>query len=164
MKSPDEAILKQLEVLIKGYSPTCVGMSDCSPAGFYVAKEQIVAVCQALRDESVAFFDYLACLTGIDYGPEVEKMEVLYHLYSMGHEHGLTLSVEISRKDPSVPSVSAVWRGANWLEREVYDLFGIYFEGHPDLRRILLPEDWEGHPLRKDYQSPDTYQGIRIAY
>lgn len=93
-------------------------------------------------------FDYLACITGVDYR---SHFEVVYNLWSHGKNRGLALKTECSREDPTVPSVVGVWKSADWLERETYDLVGIQFEGHPHLTRILLPEPWVGHPLRKDY-------------
>ena len=91
-------------------------------------------------------------------------MEVIYHLYSIPYDLHLALSVELSRKQPTVDSVTAIWRGANWHEREAYDLLGIQFNNHPDLRRILLPEDWDGFPLRKDYQEQENYHDIKVKY
>ena len=89
-----------------------------------------------------------------------ETIEVIYHLHSQTHDRKLALKVKLDRADPRVPTVEPVWRMADWYERECYDLLGVVFEGHPDLRRILLPFDWEGHPLRKDYVAPETYRGI----
>jgi NADH-quinone oxidoreductase subunit C len=95
-------------------------------------------------------------------------VEVVYHLYSMQHKHSLVLKVILPRwkgdqpgELPEVPSVASLWSTADWHEREVYDLSGVYFTGHPNLRRILCPEDWVGHPLRKDYEMPLEYHGIR---
>jgi hypothetical protein len=85
---------------------------------------------------------------------------MVYHLWSMPHSHAFKIKVECDRSASKVPSVESVWRGANWLEREVFDLFGVKFEGHPDLRRIMMPEDWTGHPLLKDYQEIESYHGI----
>jgi NADH-quinone oxidoreductase subunit C len=91
-----------------------------------------------------------------------EKYAVAYHLHSLKHRHAIGMKVFLPRETPSLPTVDAVWPAANFQEREVFDLFGIAFEGSKDLRRILLPEDWEGHPLRKDYKYPDFYHGIKI--
>ncbi len=124
----------------------------------------IANVCLFLRDTEQLYFDYMNCLTGIDNGPEKNTMEVLYHLYSIPYNHSLVLKVEIERAAPEVPTVSQVWRTADWHEREAYDMFGINFSGHPDLRRILLPADWEGFPLRKDYKEQEYYHGIKVAY
>jgi len=127
----------------------------------------IVPVCQELRDNTNTWFDFLSCLTGIDHGVESHKFSVVYHLASIPHKHQLVLKVIIDhdRKLDSLPSfisVSDVWKTAEWHEREAFDLLGIQFEGHPDLRRILLPDDWEGYPLRKDYIVAEEYKGIKI--
>jgi NADH-quinone oxidoreductase subunit C len=115
-----------------------------------------------LRDDDQMQFDVLMCLSGVDYTGG--KLGVVYHLHSMKRNHKITLKTEVMREHPRVASVQAVWRTANWHEREAYDLFGIVFDGHPDLRRILLPDDWEGYPLRKDYQVPEFYNGMKVPY
>lgn len=96
-------------------------------------------------------FDLLGMVTAVDFG---EEFELVYRMRSRELEVGMFLKTRIPRSDPRIASVTSVWPGANWHEREVFDLFGIVFEGHPDLRRIFLPDDWEGHPLRKDYADP----------
>jgi NADH-quinone oxidoreductase subunit C len=143
-----------------------------------VAPESIVAVCKYLRDEPSLAFDYCNSVTAVDYVHTDEKkaaksewqphLEVVYHLFSMQHKHSLVLKAMLPRwKDdepgnlPEIDSVAHVWRTADWHERECYDLLGIHFIGHPNLRRILCPEDWVGHPLRKDYEMPLEYHGIR---
>ena len=98
----------------------------------------------------------------IDEGVESENLAVIYNLHSMQHNHKLEIYVSMPKSDPKVPSVEQIWRVADWFEREVYDMFGIEFEGHRDLRRILLPSDWDGFPLRKDYEFPETWHGIVI--
>jgi len=132
-----------------------------------IAPNAIADVCLELRNNPTTYFDFLSCLTGVDYGVEVGKFGVVYHLTSMPYQLQLVLKVskECDRNIeelPSFPSVSSVYRTADWHEREAYDLVGIFFEGHPDLRRILLPDDWEGFPLRKDYQNAEFYKGIKI--
>ena len=120
-----------------------------------------------LRDHPQLYFDYLSCLSGIDLGPEVRKVGVVYHLMSIPHGHTIVLKCFIPRvthPDNTIPSVAPVWLSADWHEREAFDLFGIGFEGHPGLRRILMPNDWLGHPLRKDYVPADSYHGVKIAY
>ncbi len=113
-------------------------------------REHIVDVCQFLRDEHG--FDMLADLCGADNGPEEDpRFEVNYHLFSTIHFKRLRLKVLLSEDDAHVESVTTVWRTADWHERETYDLMGVKFDGHPDLRRILLPSDFDGHALRKDY-------------
>ena len=89
-------------------------------------------------------------------------MTVVYHLGSSSYKHKIALKVEVGRDEPKVPTVERVWRIANWHERETYDMYGIVFEGHSDLRRILCPDDWEGYPLRKDYQVQEFYRGIKV--
>lgn len=115
-----------------------------------VPGESIVAACRFLRDDQG--FDLLADLCGCDRGPEEDpRFEVNYHLFSTTHHNRLRLKVLLSEDGPTVESVTGVWKTADWHERETYDLLGIVFEGHPDLRRILLPSDFDGHALRKDY-------------
>ncbi len=115
-----------------------------------VPGESIVDICWALKSKHG--FDMLADLCGADRGPEEEpRFEVNYHLFSTTHYSRLRLKVLLSEDDPKVPTVTTLWKTADWHERETYDLFGIVFEGHPDLRRILLPSDFDGHALRKDY-------------
>ncbi|MFN4145721.1 MAG: NADH-quinone oxidoreductase subunit C [Runella sp.] len=130
-----------------------------------VKPEYLPTLCQFLRDDERLYFDYLACLTAIDNGPEKDTLEVIYHLSSLVYEHNLVLKTTVSRAlGAFVPTVSTIWRTADWHEREAFDLVGVCFEAHPDLRRILLPNDWEGHPLRKDYEEQTTYHGIKVKY
>jgi NADH-quinone oxidoreductase subunit C len=91
-------------------------------------------------------------------------MEILYHLYSIPFNQSLVLKVILPRGNPEIESISSVWKSANWLEREVYDMFGVIFNNHPDLRRILMPADWKGFPLRKDYHHETFYRGVKIDY
>lgn len=117
-----------------------------------VPRDQIVSVCSFLKSWDQGQFNFLSDLCGADRGPEEEpRFEVNYHLFSTIKHHRLRLKVLLNDEDPHVPTVSGVWRTANWHERETYDLVGVNFVGHPDLRRILLPEDWQGHALRKDF-------------
>lgn len=143
-----------------------------------VAPEALVEVCQFLKMDADARFNLLNCITAVDYfEPDPKKaakagfsphLELVYHLTSISKKHAIVVKVKLPRWKadqpgnlPEVPSVSGVWRTADWHEREVFDLSGIWFNGHPSLRRILCPEDWEGHPLRKDYEMPLEYHGIR---
>jgi len=118
-------------------------------------------IAQYLRDNPDFLFDSLQCVTGYDFG-ENEDLEVRYNLHSMTHNHAIEIRIKTDRNNPKVPSVEKVWRIGDWFERETYDMFGIEFEGHRDLRRILLPDDWEGWPLRKDYEVQETYHGIVV--
>jgi NADH-quinone oxidoreductase subunit C len=127
----------------------------------------IADVCLTLRDHPKTWFDFLSSLSGIDYGVEQKKFGVVYHLSSIIKNHQIVLKVmlENDRDENNLPvfkSVSTIWKTAEWHEREAFDLLGIYFENHPDLRRILLPDDWEGYPLRKDYKTAEHYHQIKI--
>lgn len=114
-----------------------------------------------LRDEQDLKFDSLECITGVDLG-EDQEFEVRYNLHSMVHTHKIEIRIRLPRKRPKVPSIEQVWRIGDWFEREVFDMYGIRFKGHRDLRRMLLPEDWVGWPLRKDYTMPELYHGIIV--
>lgn len=143
-----------------------------------VTPDGLIEVCKFLKDDAELKLDYLNCITGIDYLEVDPKKaakadfqphtQVVYHLSSIVKKHSLVIKVKLPRwKDdvpgqiPELPSVNQIWRTADWHEREVYDLSGVWFTGHPNMRRILCPEDWEGYPLRKDYQMPLDYHGIR---
>ncbi len=115
-----------------------------------------------LRDYEEFLFDQLMCLSGVDYGDG--KLGTVYHLFSFENNHKIVLKAIVTKENPDTPTVSGVWLTANWHERESFDLIGINYTGHPDLRRILLPDDWEGHPLRKDYQVPEFYNGMKVPY
>lgn len=132
-----------------------------------IAPDSITNVCLELRDNPKTYFDFLSCLTGVDHGADDGRFEVVYHLTSIPYRLQLTLKISkphdgAGEELPTFKSVSSVYRTADWHEREAYDLVGIFFEGHPDLRRILLPDDWEGYPLRKDYKTAEYYKGIKI--
>jgi NADH-quinone oxidoreductase subunit C len=124
-----------------------------------VRADGIVDVSRFLHGEPELAFDSLSNLTGVDLKSE-NLLQIVYHLYSYRHRHSLVLKVSTPRDAPTVPTVEGVWKAANWHEREVYDLVGIEFPGHGDLRRLLMPEDWIGHPLRKDFVEPEEYHGI----
>jgi NADH-quinone oxidoreductase subunit C len=124
-----------------------------------VDSQVIVDVCRFIRDETELKFEILSDLTCLDL-PKENKIQVVYHLYSYSQRHQIVLKVDLPREEPRVSTMEGVWKAANWMEREVFDLFGVVFEGHSDLRRIMLPEDWVGHPLRKDYVEQEEYDGI----
>lgn len=115
-----------------------------------VRRQDIAEVARFVRDDEELRYDLLSDLSAVDWLPRQPRFEVNYHLYSMAYNRRVRLKVQVEEDAPIIPTVTSVWPTAGWHEREVYDLFGIVFTGHPDLRRILLPEDWEGHPLRKD--------------
>lgn len=135
-----------------------------TPKGIIISADDLVNVCQTLFENTSTYFDQLSCLTGIDNGTAAGTMEVVYNLYSIPFNHHLTIKVILPRDKPEIPTVSHIWKTADWHERETYDLLGIKFINHPDLRRILLPADWEGHPLQKDYKHQDYYRGIKVEY
>ena len=128
-----------------------------------VAPDAIVDVAMFARDDSALAFDNLMNLSAVDYPKETPpRIEIVYHLFSYKLRHTFVLKVHLPRERPAVPTVESVWPAANWHEREAFDLFGVTFSGHSDLRRILLPDDWQGHPLRKDWVDPDFYNGLHV--
>ena len=134
----------------------------------YVPRAGLVASCLALRDTPGFSFGFLSDVTAVDWWPSEPRFEVVYHLASFGERQRLRLKVRLAGDDARVPTVSNIWPAAGWLEREVWDLFGIVFDGHTDLRRLLMPEDWEGHPLRKDYpvqikMTPKVHEPLQLT-
>ncbi|MCX6639502.1 MAG: NADH-quinone oxidoreductase subunit C [bacterium] len=125
-----------------------------------ITSESLQEAAQLLKSNADLAFDSLLCLSALE---RPEFLETVYHLFSFKHRHHITLKVRCPKDDAVIPTVSEIWPTANWHEREAYDLIGIRYDGHPDLRRILLSEDWEGHPLRKDYQPPAFYHGIPLT-
>jgi len=143
--------------------------AGASPPILEVPPQRIAEVCQLLHEHEQTYFDYLSCLTALDNGPDTNTMEVIYHLYSIPYNYQIGLKATLKREKegkilPQIPTISHIWQSANWHEREAFDLLGIVFVGHPDLRRILLPADWEGHPLRKDYEEQAYYHGVKVEY
>lgn len=139
---------KILESKVDGLNPWSV-----------VAPAEILDVCRFLRNDESLLMDHLECLAGVDYK---DRIEVVYIMYSMKHRHRYALKCRLPREAPSLHTVESVWGVANWHEREAYDMVGVVFEGHSDLRRILLPDDWEGYPLRKDYKFPTSYRDMPV--
>ena len=127
---------------------------------FLVPREDIVEACRWLRDNPEFDLAYLAFVSAIDWP---DRLEVVYQLASLSKNHELTLKVPLSKTDARIPSVMGLWQGADWHEREAYDLFGIVFDGHPNLRRIMMSADWKGHPLRKDYVYEDPQWLVDVA-
>lgn len=117
-----------------------------------IDRARLPEICAHLKSSAELAFDYPADITTVDWS---DRLEMVYHLYSVSKKHKLTLKTDLDRENPVIGSVISVWKGADWQEREIFDLFGVKFEGHPDLRRILLPEEFEGYPLRKDYVIPE---------
>lgn len=167
------------QLLVDEFGDAITGLvTDKIDPWIEVAPKAIVDVAAFLHDDERLLFDHLNNLCGVDYlEPDAKKakkfehephVEVVYHLQSYTHKHRCVIKVKLPRwandvegEIPECPSVSSVWEIADWHERECYDLVGIRFTGHPNLRRILCPEDWVGHPLRKDYEMPLEYHGIR---
>jgi len=133
-----------------------------------VPRERLVDTARALRDAAGLQFEVLTEVTAVDWWPAEPRFVVIYHLLAPRALNLLRVKVLLSNDDPHVPTLSGVWASANWLEREVWDLFGVVFEGHPDLRRLMMPDDWEGHPLRKDYpvqikMKPKVYAPLQMT-
>ena len=149
MLPPLDELKSVIEAQLPGAALTVQG------AALYADPKNLSAVCRFLRDHERFRMDYLSSVTVVDY-PQEQRMDVVYHLYSMTHKHGpLTLKAKLPRAAPTIASVTPIWRSAEFREREAYDLYGVVFDGHPDLRRILLWDEFEGHPMRKDYVVED---------
>ena len=151
------------QLLKDKFGEAVMEVSDQQPTDAFitVTSDKLFDICHTLRDHSQLQFDYLMCLSGVDFG---ENVGVVYHLYSMELKHKLVVKVSVPKTKPVVPSVERIWRTADWHEREAYDMIGVEFEGHHNMIRILCPYDWEGFPLRKDYETPESYHGMKIAY
>ena len=143
-------------------TPTVV--ENAHPLTMAVDAKDIIKVCSTLHQNPSTYFDMLSCVTGIDNGVEAKTMEVVYNLYSIPFHTSLMLKCVLPRENPEIESVCNIWKSANWMEREVFDMFGIQFKNHPDLRRILMPADWKGYPLKKDYKHEEHYRGIKVEY
>ena len=130
------------------------GKLDRGELTLEIAPAKIASICGFLKYDQK--FERLSSVTAVDRYPLEPRFEVVYHLHSVEQKQRVRLKCRLQSDEPAIESVTSVWRGANWYEREVFDLFGINFLNHPDLRRIMLPDDWEGHPLRKDYPVTGT--------
>jgi NADH-quinone oxidoreductase subunit C len=135
-----------------------------TPRGIRISASDLTSVCEELHRHPSLFFDMLSCISAVDNGAAIGTIDVVYNLYSIPFNHHLSVKVVISRDAPELESVTAIWKAANWHEREAFDMFGVRFKGHPDLRRILLPADWEGFPLRKDYKHQEYYRSVKVEY
>ncbi|HEY5619318.1 MAG TPA: NADH-quinone oxidoreductase subunit C [Vicinamibacterales bacterium] len=159
------AVIATLTPLVTGASFEVGASVDF--ATVYVSADRLLETCIVLRDAPSLRFNVLVEVTAADYFPRAPRFEVVYHLLSISNRLRLRLKVRSSAHD-AIPTVQSVWPSAGWLEREVWDMFGIVFDGHPDLRRLLMPEDWDGHPQRKDYpvqirKAPQTYEPLEIS-
>jgi NADH-quinone oxidoreductase subunit C len=159
------AVIDTLGPLLPGASLDAGASIDMPTV--YASADRLVDVCAALRDTPALRFNVLLEVTAADYFPREPRYEVVYHLLSIPNRLRLRLKVRVPSAG-SLPTVQGVWPAAGWPEREVWDMFGIIFDGHPDLRRLLMPEDWEGHPARKDYpvqirKTAQTYQPLEVS-
>lgn len=145
--------------LVARFPDAVLGFETTGDPAVRVRPGDVVTVATHLKSDPALAFDCLSNQSGVDQ-PKRDEIEVVYHLFSYAHGHSLVMKVGVPRDNPRLATVSPVWRAAIWQEREIFDLLGVDFLGHPDLRRILLPEDWVGHPLRKDYVEPTEYHGI----
>lgn len=151
-----EKILEQLIPFLPAESCE-LGTPGTGDPWLQVKPDRIHETCSLLKDREEFSFDLLILISGVDWK---DRLTVAYHLRSLRHGHTLVLKADLSRANPRIRSTSDVWPAANWHEREAYDMFGILFDEHPEMRRILLPLDWEGYPLRKDYEQPKEYHGV----
>jgi len=124
--------------------------------------EAIVNACQMLRDDAELDFNFLAALTAVDYWPSEPRYKIVYQLYSLANKEFIGLRAQLSNESPEISTIESIYPNANWHEREVFDMFGVTFKDHSDQRRIIMPYDWEGHPLRKDY--PLGYEEVQFTF
>lgn len=127
-----------------------------------IKQGSLLDVCRFLHNDPELYFDFITDICSVDFIGHEERFEIVYHFYSVKYNHRIRIKARVTEKDAVIDSLCPIWKGANWLEREVYDLMGIKFNGHPDMRRILMPEDFAGHPLRKDY--PTEGRGERSTF
>jgi NADH-quinone oxidoreductase subunit C len=146
----DPTLIAMLQEAVPGAAVEPAASNDAHPT-IVVARAAWPAVARQLRERPELSFEFLAELTAIDFSPRAPRFELVCLLVSTTHRTRLRVKVSLTNDEAHVGTVTGVWPAANWLEREVWDMFGIVFDGHPDPRRLLMPEDWEGHPLRKDY-------------
>jgi len=125
-------------------------------------REAIVTACQLLRDDPELDFNFLAALTAVDYWPSEPRFKIVYELYSLANKEFIGLRAQLSNESPEISTIESIYPNANWHEREVFDMFGVTFKDHSDQRRIIMPYDWEGHPLRKDY--PLGYEEVQFTF
>ena len=165
VQSPEVVAAKAAWLVIREKFGNAVSELDENPYMPFFEVEQVELwrdIALYMRDDSSLRFNYMACLSGVDY-PEEGKLGIVCNLESLGQlGHKIAVKVKCDRNGGTIPSVAKVWKTADWHEREAFDMYGMIFSGHPDLRRILCPEDWEGYPLRKDYQVQETYHGIKV--
>ncbi len=149
------------ETLDREFPGSVIDNEELAESQIELKRDQWLEIATYLKNDPGLSFDQLECVTGIDTG-EDGPLQSRYNLHSMEHRHKIEMVISLDRNNPKVASIEQVWRVGDWFERETYDMFGIIYEGHRDLRRILCPEDWEGWPLRKDYETQETYHGIVV--
>lgn len=149
------------ETLDREFPGSVIDNEELAESQIELKPDQWLEIATYLKNDPSLNFDQLECVTGIDTG-EDGPLQSRYNLHSMEHRHKIEVVISLDRNNPKVASIEQVWRVGDWFERETYDMFGIIYEGHRDLRRILCPEDWEGWPLRKDYEAQETYHGIVV--
>ena len=149
------------ESLDRQFPGSVIENEELAESQIELKPDQWLEIATYLKNDPGLSFDQLECVTGIDTG-EDGPLQSRYNLHSMEHRHKIEVVISLDRNNPKVASIEQVWRVGDWFERETYDMFGIIYEGHRDLRRILCPEDWEGWPLRKDYETQETYHGIVV--
>jgi NADH-quinone oxidoreductase subunit C len=158
----DDVVEGLLAVQPQGVTKVVVDRGELT---LHVAREHLISVMTALRDDPALRFELCSSMSGVDYLGSANRLHAVYHLTSMTYRRRIRVEVAVSVEDPHVPSVTGLYPGADWQERETYDMFGIVFDGHPALTRILMPDDWDGHPQRKDYPLggiPVQYKGATI--
>jgi len=164
--APFDEISDALEAAYPGFAGTVTKVVvDRDELTFHVRREHLLELCRTLRDDPALRFELCSSVSGVDYLGTPDRLHSVYHLTSMTYRRRLRLEVAVSVEDPHVPSVTSVYPTADWHERETYDMYGIVYDGHPALTRILMPDDWEGHPQRKDYPLggvPVEYKGATI--
>jgi NADH-quinone oxidoreductase subunit C len=161
------ALIAALQEELPGVELDVAPSIDLQPT-IYLSAEALPAAARTMRDRPRLAFEFLAELTAVDFWPREPRFEVVYVLVSIANRLRLRVKVRVPGTSPHVGTVTGIWPAANWLEREVWDLFGIAFDGHPDPRRLLMPEDWEGYPLRKDYpvqikMAPKTFEPLQVS-
>ena len=149
------------EAISNQFSGSVVQNDELANGQIEINSEHWLEVASFLKTDPKLSFDQLECITGVDTGDD-GPLQSHYNLHSMEHRHKVEIIINHDRNDPKVSSIEQIWRIGDWFERETYDMFGIVYEGHRDLRRILCPDDWEGWPLRKDYETQESFHGILV--
>lgn len=155
----EQALIEQIQKIC---GRVVTQAENSSPVTFRLEPAELINFFEQVKRDPALYIDRLSCITGIDPGKESDRLEVLYHLESITETVQFAVLISVPKSQAVVPSVQHIWKSADWLEREVFDMYGIRFSGHPDLRRILMPADWQGFPLRKDYVTQQAYHGITV--